>query len=124
MIDSPVSLTVPLTEANGTTIEGIIDEDGLGYSVIDLSNEIPTIVEAMLVGEVLEYSVVDGVRGIEDSTVTLDSDVIEGKIDNARDSVAIMVTVVSIIDSVLVIVFPTAVSVSTFGDVEYIGDGF
>ena len=124
MIVSPVSLTLSLTEANGTTIERIIDEDGLGYSVVDLSNEIPTIVEAMLVGEVLEYSVVDGVRGIEDSTVTLDSDVVEGKIDNARDSVATMVTVVSIIDSVLIIVFPTAVSVSTFGDVEYIGDGF
>ena len=70
MIASPVSLTGSLAEADGPVIEGIADEDGIEYSVADLSNEIPTIVEAMLVGEVLEYSVVDGDRGIEDSTVT------------------------------------------------------
>ena len=69
-IDSPVSLTGSLAEVDGTIIEGIADEDGLEYSVIDLNCDIPMIVKAMLVGEVLEYFVVDGVRGIEDSTVT------------------------------------------------------
>ena len=69
-IDSPVSLTGSLTDVEVVIIEEIADEDGLEYSVVDINCDIPTIVKAMLVGEVLEYLVVDGVRGIEDSTVT------------------------------------------------------
>ena len=68
-VDSPVSLTGSLAEVDGTIIEGIVEGDELEYSVVDISNEVSTIIEAMLVDEVLEYSMVDRDRGIEDSTI-------------------------------------------------------
>ena len=120
LVDIPVSLTVSLTDSEGKITE---ETAGLGYSVVDINSGVPTIVEVMLVGrDVLEYSVIDKDKGIEDAT---NSNVIEGKIDDLLDVVAIMVIAVSIVmtwDSVLLIVFPTAVSI-TVEDMKSVGVG-